>query len=61
MEDLCLDISKALSLLRTLEVKVASLGGPSAILLGKMVVGLLGDIFGTGLGTAGGEFPNTRS
>jgi len=33
LEDLYPDISKALSLLRTLELKVASLGGPSAILL----------------------------
>jgi hypothetical protein len=33
LEDLCPDISKALSLLRALEVNVASLGGPSAILL----------------------------
>jgi hypothetical protein len=32
LEDLCPEISKALSLLQTLEVQVTSLGGPSAIL-----------------------------
>ena len=33
LEDVCPDISKALSLLQTLEVHVTSLGGPSVILL----------------------------
>ena len=35
LEDLCPDMSKALSLLRALEVNVACLGGPSAILSNK--------------------------